>query len=326
MIAALLVTMSICLGQESQPARSDSGDLSAIESAVADLSARMAALSPDRPEAYYLLGEEVADVAVEESERALARRLFLIAYTSWRASGDQRRAASACLALTTTVTSERDKAWLRAVARSVDPRIEPAQWDSASWAEIDPAVAAQAAVALGSVRSGDGISARQILADPRVVRVLSRYSSLLQSAGGLTRVVRDANIWPCPDCRNKRTVRSRSSSEPAEIICGYCRGDPGPRLTDEEIIAHLRVEALLLLGDQDIWSAQLEVDAGAPLRDPDPDAVARAFGIDAAQSLFRDGEWRWPPGKEPPPSAPAEDSTPEPETPAGGTESTVGEG
>lgn len=269
--------------------------------AIPGLDQRLSALSPADPDAYYLLGEELADVAVEEAERSIARRLFLIAYSIWLEQDDRRNAASACLALTTVVTSERDRFWLRAVAGSLDPRQGSVGWDPASWTDIDPAVGKQAATALGAVRSGDGVLARQVLADPRVGRALERYNQLLQGAGGLTRIRRDANIWPCPDCRNKRTVRSRTSQEPGEIICGYCRGDPGPRLRDDEIVAHLRVESLLLAGDQDIWSAQLEVDGGAPLRDPDPDAVSRAFDIDPTQSLYKDGAWTWPPGREPKP-------------------------
>jgi hypothetical protein len=292
------------------PAAPSSG---AFTAAMPDLGARLTALTPDDPDSYYLLGEEVADVAVEESERVIARRLFLIAYTNWLERGENRKAASACLALTTVVTSERDRSWLRAVAGSLDPREGSVTWDPASWTEIDPAVARQAATALGAVRSGDGILARQILADARVTRALERYGSLLQSAGGLTRIQRDANIWPCPDCRNKRTIRSRTSQDSGEIVCGYCRGDPGPRLRDDEVVAHLRVESLLLSGDQNLWSAQLEVDGGSPLRDPAPAVVSHAFGIDPSQSLYRAGQWVWPPGKEP---APRPDPKPDPDSDA----------
>ncbi len=326
MTLVVALVLQLWLNSSSSPPPDAVAPDSIIESTVADYQDRLAKLTPENPEPYYLLGEEVADVAVEESERAVARRLFLIAYTLWRERGDDRQAASACLAMTTTVTSERDKSWLRAVARSIDPRMEPASWDSAAWAEIDPMVAAQAAVALGSIRSGDGITARQILADPRVARALARYSSLLQGAGGLARILRDANIWPCPDCRNKRTVRSRSSSESGEIICGYCRGDPGPRLRDDEFITHLRVESLLLAGDQNVWSAQLEVDAGAPLRDPDPDTVARVFGIDGTRSLYRDGLWTWPPGMEPKAPGPTVEEPSNKEPPPAQPESKVGEG
>lgn len=296
----------------------------ALTTSIPDLKARLVALSPDDPEAYYLLGEEVADVAVEESERAIARRLFLIAYAAWLEKGDDRKAASACLALTMVVTSERDRSWLRAVAGTLDPRQGAVSWDPSSWVDVDPAVARKAADVLGAVRSGDGILARQNLADPRITRALQRYGLLLQSAGGLSRIQRDANIWPCPDCRNKRTVRSRTSQDSGEIICGYCRGDPGPRLHDEEIVAHLRVESLLLSGDQNLWSAQLEVDGGSPLRDPAPGAVSRAFGIDPSQSLFREGEWTWPPGQEPQPQPtpqkepqPVAENAAEPETTEG---------
>ena len=46
---------------------------------------------------------------------------------------------------------------------------------------------------------------------------------------------------------------------------------PGPQLSEEELIAQLRFEAVLLNGIQRSWSAQMVVDLGATLRDPDPE-------------------------------------------------------
>ncbi|MCW5769790.1 MAG: hypothetical protein KIT19_14035 [Phycisphaeraceae bacterium] len=295
------------VAQPADPRQTPEGPrgVQAIASAIPDIEARLSALTPADPEKYFLLGEEIADIAVEEHEREVARRLFLIAYTRWRSAGDDRNAAAASLALTTVVSSERDREWLRAIAASIDPRRARIDWDPASWTESDPEASFMAAQALGSVRAGDGVSARQLLADPRVTRALGRFDTLLQSAGGLTRVHRDAAVWPCPDCRNRRLVSSRATQEFRDIVCGHCRGDPGPRLRTDEIIAHLRVESLLLAGDATVWSAQLEIDAGAPLRDPNPDLVPSAFGLDTSLLLYRDGTWvrdRVPPSS---PSDPA---------------------
>lgn len=281
----------------------------AMDLAIPDLSARLAALAPSDPASYFLLGEEVADVAVEETERALARRLYLIAFDLWRAAGDDRAAASACIALTTVVATDRDRRWLRAVARSLDSRHGAAPWETPSAIDVDPIIAYQAATALGAARSGDGVAARQLLSDPAVVLVLERFKGVLQPAGGLTRVQRDANVWPCPECRNKRVSRSRVPGDPSEMICASCRGDPGPRMRDEEIIAHLRLESLLLAGTHESWAAQVVSDDGAPLRDPTPDAVARTLGVDTRQSLFRDGAW-----VSPAPVPPTAESTPAPAT------------
>ncbi|MBX3368456.1 MAG: hypothetical protein KF912_14195 [Phycisphaeraceae bacterium] len=298
-IQAAIISLACCLmatGSLAQPAVPDQTPagprgVHAIASAIPDIETRLVTLTPTDPEKYFLLGEEIADIAVEEHEREVARRLFLIAYTRWRSAGDDRNAAAACLALTTVVSSERDRAWLRAIAASIDPRRARVDWDPSSWTESDPEASLMAAQALGSVRAGDGISARQLLSDPRVLRALSRYDSLLQSAGGLSRLHRDAAVWPCPDCRNRRLVSSRGTQEFRDIVCGHCRGDPGPRLRTDEIIAHLRVESLLLAGDATVWSAQLEIDGGAPLRDPNPDLVPSAFGIDTSLVLYRDGAW-----------------------------------
>ena len=279
--------------------------LEVIERVMPDLGDRLSRLDPKDPEAYFLLAEEVADIAVEAAERDLAQRLYLIAFDRWRAMGDTRRAASACIGLAEVVASDRDARWLHAIARSLEPRYATPAWESPGVIEVDPVVAYQAAAALGATRSGDGVAARQLLSDQSVTLVLERFGSLLQPAGGLTRVQRDANVWPCPECRNRRVSRSRVPGETAERICASCRGDPGPRMTDAEIIAHLRLESLLLSGTQQSWAAQVVVDDGAPLRDPDPDQVAATLGVDTSLDVFRGGVWVA--------SAPKPETTDEPE-------------
>lgn len=280
-----------------------------LELAIPDLVTRLSSLSPARPESYYQLGEDVADVAVEESERALARRLFLIALDTWRSRGQTREAASACIALTTVVSTDRDRRWLQAVARSLDPRFAIPSWEPVNAVNLDPAVAYHAATALGAARAGDGVAARQLLSDPAVLLALERFDAVLQPAGGVTRVQRDANVWPCPECRNRRVSRSRVPGDPAEMICASCKGDPGPRMRDSEIVAHLRLESLLLSGVHESWAAQLVADDGAPLRDPNPAAVSSTLGFDTRASLFRDGQWIAPVEPAPSPRPASADGT-----------------
>ncbi len=311
-IVALLMVLGCLFRANAQPSGQVpppvSGDaIATLETAIPGLKERLSTLEPSDPEAYFLLAEEVADAAAEGAELALARRLFLIAFDGWREQGASAQAASACIGLTLVVSTERDKRWLQAVARTLEPRYATPMWEPPGSISIEPGVAYQAATALGAVRSGDGLIARQFLAMPSVTLVLDRYGSLLQPAGGLTRVRRDANVWPCPECKNKRVSRSRVPGESIERICASCRGDPGPRMTDAEVIAHLRLESLLLAGTHESWAAQVAVDDAAPLRDPDPDAVAKALGIDTSLTLFRDGVWVAPPAND---SAPSDAGSP----------------
>jgi hypothetical protein len=90
------------------------------------------------------------------------------------------------------------------------------------------------------------------------------------------------------------------------VLCDTCRGNPGPTITEEEMANHLRIEAVLLEGEQRSWAAQLVADAGAPLRDLDPAELAATYGVDPARPVWRGGEWVAgganaiaPPNKEP---------------------------
>jgi hypothetical protein len=78
------------------------------------------------------------------------------------------------------------------------------------------------------------------------------------------------------------------------------------------------MESLLLQGSQRSWAAQLSVDHGAPLLDPDPDAVADTFNIDPTLVLYRDGQWTIDPNApaKPPKTTPKSDPKNKPPAPS----------
>jgi len=175
-----------------------------------------------------------------------------------------------------------------------------------------------AATALGLVRSGDGVRARQALADPQTAALLRSYERLLDPAGlngAFRSLEREAARWPCPDCHNQRIVKKLGSGrDPQFRLCTNCEGNPGVATSIPELVAHLRLESQLLSGVQRSWSAQAAADRGAPLRDPDTADVAPAFDVDPAKCVYRDGRWVEPqasPAPTPAPrSAPPADPTP----------------
>jgi len=259
------------------------------------LRARLEALSPSDPRAYFELGEEIADAASNPATLQLARRLYVLALYLDRARAGQRLSASACLALADLATRERDRRWLRSLAGTLDQRLAGPAWVRSAEARASSQAGYGAATALGLVRSGDGVRARRALADPAVRALLRSYERLLDPAAlpGAMRVLeREADRWPCPECHNQRIVRRLGSGrEPLYRPCTNCAGNPGPAMSVAALIAHLRLESQLLSGVQRSWSAQVAADRGAPLRDPDPSDVAPAFGIDPARSVYRNGEW-----------------------------------
>jgi hypothetical protein len=66
---------------------------------------------------------------------------------------------------------------------------------------------------------------------------------------------------------------------------------PGPVLSPSELLGQLRLEAALLRGIHRLWSAQIQADAGEPLRDPRPEDVAMIFRVDPNAVLYRHGKW-----------------------------------
>ncbi len=256
-----------------------------------DIEARLAALNPADPAAYLDLGEEVAALGAID----LARRLFALAYESARLSGrDPSTQTSACIALADTARFERDRRWLWSIARLIEPRYNQPDWSRTTRRDVTPRAALRAATTLGLLRAGEGARARELLRDPAVRDVFTRYAGLLTGTGPgdvLSILDEQARRWPCPECHNERIVRTVRDGQNVDVRCFTCRGNPGWELGEQGFLATLRFESRVLSGVQRSWSAQLASDLGEPLRDPDPAAVCPAVGVDPSRSVYRDGAW-----------------------------------
>lgn len=284
-----------------QPAPSESPPLATL------YTERLEQLSPSDPMGYLLLGEDVMARAESPEDFTLARTLLVLAFELDRQITDGRQVGgSALLALADLSPVENERRWLRATARRIDPRYTPPAWLKSREGAVDPAVGYAAATALGLIRKGDGIGARQLLASPDVVAAIRRYDPVLAATGiaGVSALVREADRWPCPECLNNRAVRS-SGGAPGEMrICSTCRGDPGMVLNQDQLLAVLRVEASLL-GDNPRRGAVLSIDSFSPFIDPDPAEIPRWFRVDAARTLWRGGSWIAP-GAPPSPTGAAQ--------------------
>lgn len=270
---------------------------------------RLAALRPDRPRAYFELGEEIAEHADIPSMRTLAQTLFVLAYETSKAAPESRAAmpagsggaiaegdlrVSVCLALTTLTDREHERTWLRAIAASLGWKSERAESGvRRQGPAIDPA-ALDLSNALSLIRIGEGRQAARLLDKPEVAQLLLRTERLLSPAGltgGEARVRRLLAEWPnCPECRNRRFIKNADGVR----LCPKCGGRPGPRMVQQELLYQLRLESSILQGVQKSWVAQAIVDAGAPLRDLDADELAKTYGVDAARTIWRDGAWHDP--------------------------------
>lgn len=255
---------------------------------------RLAALSPDDVQAYYRLGEEIADVAVKPEEVDLARRLYVIAFTLDGKRGRTSLSASVCLAMAQIERLESRKAWLEALAGTIDARYAANVWFEPARGDVDAELALKVATVMGYARSGEGVLAKRVLDEPGVRSVLEEYESLLGKTGfkgGYVRLMDYINSWPCPECGNERIVPVQGTDPIRYRVCFTCNGNPGPKLDSDELISQLRFESRLLAGIQRSWAAQVAADLGEPLRDPNPSDLAYVLGIDPTLVYWRDGKW-----------------------------------
>jgi hypothetical protein len=294
-VPLILLAGGLLAASAPMPARQPVAQPQPRASAVIDqFKDRLSALNPSDPRGYFLLAEEVADGAEDQERTALAQTLYALAFELYRAAGDNPRAASCAIGLASTERLERSRRWLQAVAGALDRRYALPDWAVAATASISDETALKAATVLGLARAGEGREARKLYEQPGVADLMRHYERAMGSTGetgSLSRLEKYMDAWPCRECGNQRVVGRPGEKGPELRLCPTCRGNPGPRLSQEEYLAQLRFEAALLNGIQRSWAAQITVDQGAPLRDPDPAEVGATYGVDASHALFRDGRW-----------------------------------
>lgn len=249
-------------------------------SGVLRLRERLANLDPQAPMAYYELAEEVAYEQPDDID--LARTLYVLSFELARRTDPQTPLGpSVCLALADLSTSALERRWLRSLAQSMTGGGGALLPIATSDEDINPGVALALAQALGDFHAGEYRKAIDAIdRDPRVREAFERETGSLP--GGANRIEDELRSEPqCRRCRNRRIVRSGIGSDPNSVmLCPICGGNPGPDLTDAELIDLLRIESTLLGGTSSTWSAQFILDRGRPLRDIDPEELAPWFEVD----------------------------------------------
>lgn len=296
------------------PAPSTTAAPSVRPSLPAWVDGRLASLTPDKPWAYFELGEELAERGDDPVMRTLARTLFVLAYETSKSASESRAVGagadirvSVCLALAALSEREHERTWLQAVAASLgwqSPR--PTGERRGNQAAVDPA-ALDLCNAIGLIRIGEGRQAARLLDKPEVAQLLLRTERLLSPgglSGGEARIRRLMAEWPnCSECRNRRFIKNADGVR----LCPKCGGRPGPSLVQQELMYQLRLESSLLHGVQKSWVAQTIVDGGAPLRDLDPDELAKTLAVDPTKTIWRNGAWTAPASPKALPAADAPD-------------------
>lgn len=287
----IVAALSLCGLAVAQPA-------ARLGTGVNDLEARLESLSPARPIEYFLLGEEVAAEVDTDEGRALARRLFVLAYELSRAGVDPQRAEfahSVCLALLELDLLETDdeRRYVRALAAALSPHAI----DAPTGRRAAPAADAGAldetafslATALGEYRAGRFQEAATLLAQPEVRALLAQHAPTVRNVGVM---LRDVESRPnCRECRNRRIVRDDVNPDARYRLCRTCGGDPSPALAPIDLISSLRAESLLLGGEEASWSAQVAAGRIEAFVDVDPARLAERLNTPVDRPLWREGGW-----------------------------------
>lgn len=285
---------------QSRGAAQRNSDVSTVTVHAETRAARLAALSPDNPMAYFELAEDVAAEQIGLDDRDLARQLYVFAAALSTGDATQRSspevappwlAASACLGLASLAETDAERRWLHALAGTLAPEdARGAISRSATASRTEPG-AEDLAAALDSLRAGYGQRAAKLLERPGASELLDRYERLLTAdgrPGGAARVRALIAKYPvCRECRNERVVRDKDGAH----LCPTCGGRPGPHVQGLELVGQLRLESLLVSGIQRSWAAQVIADDGAPLRELDIQSVVDAFGVDLTRPWWRQGRW-----------------------------------
>ena len=224
-----------------------------------EFTARLAALSPDDPRAYFELGEEVADVAEDIDTRQLARELFSRAAVI----NPKTFGRSAALALADLETKQTRKRRLLALAHLLDDRQDTPNWLASESFRQD--IPADAALELSEVfsfyRRGMGSRVESKLADSNAGKLLKQIAPAI---GGERRFLENA-------------TRYRTGISPIK--------------TDNELMTMLQLEIAMLAGENRPWSSELLLRGGRTLVEVNPERLADSFEVDGDALYYRNGDW-----------------------------------
>jgi hypothetical protein len=268
-------------------------------SGVANLEARLRALSPDDPMAYFELGEEVAYEMPYAIGQDLARRLFVLAFEL-----DRRReeplglGGSVCLALAEMSSDVNEQRWLRALAEALEGNMRDVRWGASMASGVSDRAPLDLADALGRLRAGDVRALRSFLGRFDAVTVLREAGMKPEDARtfvrDVERVMDRSRAAPA-----SREVRKTVDGELVVQLDDASGGNPGPSLTENEYLQQLKAEMLLVDARAGTWAVQVLLDEGVPQRDIDASELAPYFDVDTSRPVFRldeGGTWnegRW---------------------------------
>lgn len=220
---------------------------------------QLESLDPRTPQQYFELAEDLADAAITDRERELARRLFALAGVL----APERYGRSAALALAQMAERRADAERLRAVANLLDPYAGVA-------GDRDPAeIGNETREAPAALDLGEAFSAMRLGRSNRAVAILQHHAV----ADLLDQLAHADAVDP------RRLIEdARSGRRPRD-------------LTSPRVDSKLLIELALLAGAERPWTADLILYERRPLIEVDEDILRHMLGPNADRPYYRDNRW-----------------------------------
>lgn len=244
-------------------------------------------LTPDRPEAYLRVGEDL----IESSGTIDLGRETLALAAILAADEDPALAASAVIALAGVARSPEEHRGLCSLAIGLDPaRSEEWRWVGRDTAPVD-AGREEAAKALGQLRRNDpGVELTPVVRDRITEQARHLGLDPQRFAAVLRKWETDARNDPC---RGRMFVPAKIGDALGAEPCPDTSFHHGSRI-DEEWFLMVGVELALLEASPPGWGAQAALGLGAPVPVWSLDRLADDLGVSAQRPVYRGGQWTAP--------------------------------
>ena len=214
------------------------------------------ALRPVDANSYFILGEDVAEIARTDVERALAIRLFVLADHL----DHNRYHRSSLLAIRPLVNDPVALQLLDSNLRSLSGAVSLLP-DKATGDERENESILAVAEVLSALRRGDRTAMESNL----------RKKSVSERIDSLEHVLPGNSEW---------MLKKVSSARRGKPVLG-----------EDDLMATLRVQAALLGSEVQPWSVDLHSSHGVPMTMIDPVPLVEIFHIDPDRATWRGGRW-----------------------------------
>jgi hypothetical protein len=262
------------------------------QASAPDAEQRLAALRPDDPGSYLLIGERL----IERLETMRLGRETLAIAVPLAADSDPSLAASAAVALASVAESVDERRGLWSLAVELDPvRGVDLRWTAGAGARA-AGPAREAGRTLAALRVNDRAGAVAMAENSALrSRIIEEGVRLGHNVDRLTAVLGKWESDALNDpCRGQLTIRVRDGAGFLQQPCPDPSYHHGLRTDSPDWAMMVGIEMSLLGTTPDSWNAQAAVGLDSALPVWTLERVAKAYGVSRTRPVRRSGRWAEP--------------------------------